>query len=70
MFRQGIVKWYDPAKHFGFITEDGAENEDLFFHESSILTEDLALEKGQRVEYDVKKSEKGLEAIDIKPLTE
>jgi len=70
MFRQGIVKWYNPNKHFGFITEDGVEKEDLFFHKSNILTEDQILEKGQRVEFDIKKGEKGLEAVEIKPLTE
>ncbi len=70
MFRQGTVKWFDPDKHYGFITEDGIENEDLFVHKSNILTEDQVLEKGQRVEFDIKKGERGLEAIDVKPLTE
>ena len=70
MFRQGIVKWYDENKHFGFITEDGEEMTNLFVHKSNISTEDQALEAGQRVEFDVRKGEKGLEAIDVKPLTE
>jgi len=70
MFRQGTVKWYDQNKHYGFITEDGEEKTDLFFHKSNILTEDQILEANQRVEFDVKKSQKGLEAIEVKPLTE
>jgi len=70
MFRQGIVKWYDDKKRFGFITEDGVENEDIFFHKSNIASEDQIFDKGQRVEFDVKKGEKGLEAIEVKPLNE
>lgn len=70
MFRQGTIKWYDDNKHYGFITEDGTENEEIFFHKSNILTQDEAVEKGQRVEFDVKKGTKGLEATDIKPLSE
>lgn len=70
MFRQGTVKWYDDNKHFGFITEDGSTGEDIFFHKSNILTEDQVIEKNQRVEYDVQKGTKGLEAIEIKPLNE
>lgn len=70
MFRQGIVKWYDNDKHYGFIIEDGVKNENLFFHKSSILTEDQALEEGQRVQFDVQKGKKGLEAIKVSPLNE
>jgi len=70
MFRQGTVKWYDDTKHYGFITEDGVENQDIFFHKSNILSEDQAIEKGQRVEFDVKTGQKGLEATDIKLLNE
>jgi len=68
MFRQGTVKWYDDNKHYGFIIEDGVESENIFFHKSNILTEDQILEKDQRVEFDVKKGNRGLEAIKIKPL--
>ena len=68
MFRQGIVKWYDPNKHFGFITEDGVENEDIFFHSSGILTLDQSIDNGTRVSFDVKNGAKGLEATNVKPL--
>ncbi|NGX62897.1 MAG: Cold shock protein CspV [Candidatus Anoxychlamydiales bacterium] len=70
MFRQGTIKWYDDTKHYGFITEDGVENQDIFFHKSNILSEDQAIEKGQRVEFDVKTVQKGLEAIEVKQLNE
>ena len=69
MFRQGTVKWYDDKKHFGFITEDGSST-DLFFHKSNILTQDQNIEKDQRVEFDVKKTDRGLEAIEVKTLND
>lgn len=69
MFHQGTVKWYDMNKHFGIIIEDGVEKEEIFFHKSNILTDEV-LEKDQRVSYDVKNTPKGLEAIEVKPLEE
>jgi cold shock protein len=68
MFRQGIVKWYDDNEHYGFIIEDGVEHEEIFFHKSSILTEDKAVDNNQRVSFDIKKTDRGLEAIDVSPL--
>ena len=68
MFRHGTVKWYDDKQHYGFIIEDGVEEENIFFHKSNILTEDLQLEIGQRVEFDIMNGKKGLEAIKVKPL--
>ncbi len=70
MFRQGTIKWYDDNKHYGFIVEDGVENENIFFHKSNILTEDQVVEKDQRIEFDVKKGKKGLEAFQIRPLND
>jgi len=70
MFRQGTVKWYDDKKHFGFIVEDGVEGENIFFHKSNIASEGQILDKDQRVEFDVKKGNKGLEAIDVRLLNE
>lgn len=70
MFRQGTVKWYDDNKKYGFIIEDGVEHENIFFHKSNILTEDQSLDKDQRVQFDVRKGKRGLEAFDVKPLNE
>lgn len=68
MFRQGTVKWYDDNKHYGFIVEDGVENENIFFHKSNIVTEDQMVDKEQRVEFEVRKGKKGLEAFNVRPL--
>ena len=67
MFRQGTIKWYDEKQRYGFIIEDGVEKNEVFFHKSNIVTIDQILEKGQRVEFDIKKGKRGLEATEVKP---
>ena len=47
----GKVKWYDPEKGFGFITQD--EGEDVYVR-ASVLPEGLTeLKPGQRVDMDL-----------------
>ena len=49
--KQGIVKWFNAEKGFGFISVEG-EN-DVFVHFSSIQTEGFkTLEEGQKVTFD------------------
>ena len=57
----GIVKWFDPAKGFGFIQpEDGSK--DVFVHVSAVKKAGIErLAEGQRVSYDVV-SERGKSA--------
>ena len=62
---EGVVKWFNNAKGFGFIiSEDG--NEDLFVHYSSITMDGYkTLKAGQPVTFDVTEGEKGLHAVNI-----
>jgi len=48
----GTVKWFNPAKGFGFI---GRENgEDVFVHYSAIQMEGFkTLKEGQKVEFEI-----------------
>ena len=57
----GIVKWFDPAKGFGFIQpEDGSK--DVFVHVSAVQKAGMeSLAEGQRVSFDVV-SERGKSA--------
>ncbi len=49
----GTVKWFDPAKHFGFIGPDDG-SADVFVHISAVKEVRLKiLTEGQRVEYEV-----------------
>ena len=51
---QGIVRWFDAERGFGFI-DRGEEAEDLFVHASEILGDDgpRVLREGQVVEFEV-----------------
>jgi CspA family cold shock protein len=63
----GIVKWFNDAKGFGFITPD-AGGEDLFAHFSEIRIEGFkTLKETQRVTFEVKMGPKGKQAANIKP---
>ncbi len=64
----GIVKWFNDAKGFGFITPDEG-GEDLFAHFSAIEIEGFkTLKEGQKVTFEVVTSPKGKQAAHIKPV--
>jgi len=62
----GTVKWFNEAKGFGFISQEGGE--DVFVHFSAIQGEGFRnLAEGDRVEFDVTKGPKGLQAANVRP---
>ena len=64
----GTVKWFDEGKGFGFIAQDGG-GADLFAHFSEIAGSGFkTLAENQRVEFEVKQGQKGLQAANIRPL--
>ena len=67
-FSQGIVKWFDKEKGYGFITpNDGSD--DLFAHFSQIIDNGFkTLENDQQVGFDISFGPKGAQASNIKPL--
>lgn len=61
---QGIVKWFNNAKGFGFITRDNGD--DVFVHFRSIRGEGYrTLTQGQSVEFELIEGPKGLLAEDV-----
>lgn len=61
----GIVKWFNDAKGFGFITPDSG-GDDLFAHFSAIQTKGFkSLKEGQKVSFDVTEGPKGKQASNI-----
>jgi len=60
----GTVKWFNGGKGYGFIERE--EGEDVFVHFSAILGEGYRnLDEGQRVEFSVEQSPKGLQAAGV-----
>ena len=61
---QGIVKWFNGSKGYGFIERESGE--DVFVHYSAIVGEGyLTLAEGQRVEFIVTQGQKGPQASDV-----
>ncbi|GLO16165.1 cold-shock protein CspD [Pseudomonas putida] len=62
----GKVKWFNNAKGYGFINEEG-KSDDLFAHYSAIQMDGYrTLKAGQAVEFDIIQGPKGLHAVNIK----
>ncbi|MBA1314812.1 cold shock domain-containing protein CspD [Pseudomonas monteilii] len=61
----GKVKWFNNAKGYGFINEEG-KSDDLFAHYSAIQMDGYkTLKAGQAVEFEIIQGPKGLHAVKI-----
>ena len=63
MSNQGIVKWFDATKGFGFIA---SENKDIFVHISAVEAAGLhSLNEGDSVMFETQDGPKGPSAVNI-----
>ena len=63
----GTVKWFNPDKGYGFITQENGP--DVFVHFSAIQGEGYRnLEENQQVEFEVTQGEKGPQATNVRPV--
>ncbi|MBK34454.1 MAG: cold-shock protein [Gemmatimonadetes bacterium] len=61
---EGRVKWFNDAKGFGFIEQDGGD--DVFVHFSAIEGDGFkTLSEGEEVEFEVTEGPKGLQAANV-----
>ncbi len=62
---QGTVKWFNDAKGYGFISQEGGE--DVFVHFSAIQAQGFkSLAEGDKVEFEVSRGPKGLQASNVR----
>ena len=62
---QGIIKWFDNKKGFGFIAQDEG-GQDVFVHFSAIQESGYrTLNEGETVEYELMKGPKGYQAANV-----
>lgn len=68
MVKLGKIKWFNNEKGYGFI--EGENDEDIFVHYSAIKQDGFkSLSEGQIVEYELLETEKGLQAINVKEVS-
>jgi CspA family cold shock protein len=61
---EGRVKWFNDAKGFGFIEQEGGD--DVFVHFSAIQADGFkTLAEGDLVEFDITQGPKGLQAANV-----
>lgn len=63
---QGIVKWFNAEKGFGFITPDNG-NKDLFVHFSAIIDKGgyRSLNENDRVSFEEEAGDRGPQAVSV-----
>jgi len=65
---QGVVKWFNEKKGFGFI-ESRESGSDIFVHFSEIIDKDSqVLQEGEPVEFMTEEVPNGLQARQVKKL--
>lgn len=62
----GVVKWFNPAKRFGFIKPDDG-GQDVFVHITALESAGLSmLDENQKVQYDLAENKGKMSAVNLK----
>jgi CspA family cold shock protein len=60
--KEGIVKFFNEAKGFGFVKETGSEKE-YFVHVSGLIDQ---IRENDKVTFELKEGKKGLNAVNVR----
>ncbi|HEX9754230.1 MAG TPA: cold-shock protein [Gemmatimonadales bacterium] len=64
---QGTVKWFNDAKGFGFIAQEGGK--DVFVHHTAIQMDGYrSLREGDQVDFEIVEGPKGLQASNVRKM--
>lgn len=68
--QKGTVKWFSSEKGYGFIKPDDG-SDDVFVHRNNVadLGFDEGLRDGEKVEYEVERTPKGLSALNVERIS-
>ena len=60
----GVVKWFNEKKGFGFIEQE--DGPDVFVHFSNIIGDGFkTLNEGDRVSFDIEQGQRGPSAVNV-----
>jgi len=66
---RGKVKWFNNAKGYGFLEQDGGDK-DVFVHFSAIQSDGFrTLKEGEPVEFEITEGPKGMQAANVKKIS-
>ncbi len=65
----GKIKWFNPKKGYGFISQDDTPDKDMFLHITALQKANISvLNEGDKISYDVEEENGRKSAVNIKQI--